>query len=137
MPVTSKQALPLFLVVWLQRLGARAISQSVKKASAAFSPARLMPVAPEQALPLFLVVDNFSTYFLLSTHDIDSFYTNMQLVDNYYSQNVTVVDKLRKSIAHKAIICYYICVFTLNNFITDIRYPQIVDNMWIVYPDVL
>jgi hypothetical protein len=44
-------------------------------------------------------VDNFFTVFFLSTPFIDKFFTNPFAVDNYYAQNVTVVDKLLKSIA--------------------------------------
>jgi hypothetical protein len=82
-------------------------------------------------------VDKLSTFFSLSTHDIDRFCTNSLPVDNFYAHNVTVVDKLRKSIAPLAIICYYICVFTLNNFITDNMLSTVVDNMWIVYPNAM
>jgi hypothetical protein len=49
-------------------------------------------------------VDKFSTFFSHSTQDIDRFCTKYLLVDNYCAHIVTVVDKLRKGIAHQAII---------------------------------
>jgi hypothetical protein len=60
-----------------------------------------------QNLPLdklFLSVDKKSTIFLRFTQDIDRFFTNHLPVDNLYAHNVTVVDKLRKTIAPLAII---------------------------------
>ncbi|ETI66079.1 hypothetical protein [Neobacillus vireti] len=52
----------------------------------------------------FMPVDNKSTGFALFTQVIDKFFTDKPLVDNFYTHNVTVVDKLRKTIAPIAII---------------------------------
>jgi hypothetical protein len=49
-------------------------------------------------------VDKKSTYFALSTQDIDSFFTKSILVDNYYTHDTAVVDKLLKTVAYLAII---------------------------------
>jgi hypothetical protein len=49
-------------------------------------------------------VDNLSTFFSLSTQDIDRFCTKYLLVDKCCAHIVTVVDKLRKGIAPIAII---------------------------------
>jgi hypothetical protein len=72
-----------------------------KSASALFSGVWTGALHP---LPLFCPVDKFSTFFSLFTQDIDRFCTKQLLVDNYCAHIVTVVDKLRKGIAHQAII---------------------------------
>jgi hypothetical protein len=58
----------------------------------------------QRKFPLFYPVDKKTTYFALSTQDIDRFFTKEKLVDNFHAHNVTVVDKLRKTIARLVII---------------------------------
>lgn len=49
-------------------------------------------------------MDIFRQPFLLSTADIDSFFTDQEAVDNFYKQDVTLVDNVLKSIAPLEII---------------------------------
>ncbi len=52
----------------------------------------------------FQAVYNFRQVSLLSTIHIDSFFTHYFTVDNLHPQDVLVVDKTRKTIAHQRII---------------------------------
>jgi hypothetical protein len=62
-----------------------------------------LPTSPPNWL-ISLPVDIFRQAFLLSTTDIDRFFTLSGLVDNFYKHVVLLVDKVLKSIAHQRII---------------------------------